>query len=176
MARIKGKGEGMFFGKYLKVLMIAWFIVGVFLTPATAVEQGKVYSNLSIPQIGRLDQVGAPYVVLEVMRTSCPPCQKEAAAMNKFYHLVQGSDLKGKVKFLAVAQSSSAEEVRKFKQAHAVPFQMLADPNSTVEKTLHIQGVPTVVVLKRDGQVLRVHVGGIDSPQEALAELHKLIK
>ncbi len=48
--------------------------------------------------------------------------------------------------------------------------------NSTVEKALHIQGVPTVVVLKRDGQVLRVHVGGIDSPKEALAELRKLIK
>ena len=96
--------------------------------------------------------------------------------MNKFYHLVEGSDLKGKVKFLAVAQCSSAEEVKKFKQAHAVPFPMLADPQSTVEKALHIQGVPTVVVLKRDGQVLRVHKGGIDSPKAALAELRKLIK
>jgi peroxiredoxin len=176
MARIKGKGDDMFFGKYLKVLMIALFIVIVSLAPATAVEQGKVYNNLSLPQIGKLDQIGAPYVVLEVMRTSCPHCQKEAPAMNKFYHLVEDSDLKGKVKFLAVAQSSSAEEVRKFKQAHAVAFPMVADPQSTVEKALQIQGVPTVVILKQDGQVLRVYKGGIDSPQAALAELHKLIK
>ncbi len=96
--------------------------------------------------------------------------------MNKFYHLVQASDLKGKVRFLAVAQSSSADEVKQFKKAHAVPFPMLADPNSTVESALHVRGVPTVVVLKRDGQVLRTEVGGIDSPKEALAELRKLIK
>jgi peroxiredoxin len=166
----------MFFAIKIKVLIIAACVVGVLLSPAAAVQPGKVYSNLCFPEIGRLDQIGTPYLVLEVMRTNCPHCQKEAPAMNKLYQLVQGSNLKGKVKFLAVAQSSSMNDVKQFKKSHGVPFQMVADPNNTVEKALQIQGVPTVIVLKRDGQVLRVHVGGIDSPKEALAELRSLIK
>jgi peroxiredoxin len=166
----------VFFIKNFKVLIISWFVVGFFLAPAAAVQQGKVYSNLCLPQVGKLDKIGAPYLVLEVMRTSCPHCEEQAPRLNKFYHLVQESDLKGKVKFLAVAQSSSAEEVKKFKKAYGVPFPMLADPQGTVGKALHIEGVPTAVILKKSGQVLRVHVGGIDSPQEALAELRNLIK
>jgi peroxiredoxin len=182
----------MLFVKNITNLIIALFVVGVLLTPAAAVQQGKSYADLCFPQAGfeadlkylgvkssgsfKLDQIGAPYLVLEVMRTSCPHCQKEAGEMNKFYQLVRNSDLKGKVRFLAAAQSSSLEEVKKFKQVHAVPFPMLADPDSTVQTALHIQGVPTVVVLKRDGQVLRVHTGGIDSPKEALAELRKLVQ
>jgi peroxiredoxin len=166
----------MFFAKNFKVLIISLCVIGVLLSPAAAVQQGKVYSNLCFPQIGRLDQLDTPYLVLEIMRTNCPHCQKEAPAMNKFYQLVQGSDLKGKVKFLAVAQSSSINDVKQFKKSYGVPFQMVADPNSTVENALHIQGVPTVIVLRRDGQVLRVHVGGVDSPKDALAELRSLIK
>jgi peroxiredoxin len=96
--------------------------------------------------------------------------------MNKFYQLVGSSNLKGKVRFLAVAQGGTPEEVKEFKKKHAVRFPILADPHSTVEKALEIQGVPTVVVLKRDGQVLKVHKGGIDSPKEAVAELRQLVK
>ena len=84
----------MFFVKKFKVLIIAWFVVGFLLAPAAAVQQGKSYGDLCFPQIGseadqkylgvkgsgsfRLDQIEAPYLVLEVMRTSCPHCQKEA--------------------------------------------------------------------------------------------------
>jgi hypothetical protein len=41
---------------------------------------------------------------------------------------------------------------------------------------LHIEGVPTAVVFRKNGQALRVHVGGFASPKEALAELQKLVK
>ena len=98
----------------------------------------------------KLKQIGAPYVVLEIMRTSCPHCQEQAPGMNKFYHLVQGSDLKGKVKFLGVAQGCSANEVKQFKKRHKVPFPMLADPNGSVGQALHIEGVPTTVLLNRE--------------------------
>ena len=96
--------------------------------------------------------------------------------MNKFYSLVQGSDIKDKIRFLAAAQGCSAGEAAKFRKAYGVKFPVLADPQGTLEKALHINGVPTVVVLKRDGQVLRVDKGGIDSPKKALAEIRALMK
>ena len=180
----------MFIRKDIRSLLILLIGLACFLAPAAV--WGATHENLTFPPVPAeaeqkylgvngsgnftLRQIGTPYLVLEVMRTNCPHCQEQSAGMNKFYHLVQASDLKGKVRFLAVAQSSSADEVRQFKKAHAVPFPILADPNSTVGSALRVNGVPTVFILKRDGQVLRTKVGGIDSPKEALAELRKLIK
>ena len=66
----------MFFVKYLKVLIIALFIVGVSLVPATAVQQGKVYSNLSLPQIGKLDQIDSPLCSVGSHAHFLPPLSK----------------------------------------------------------------------------------------------------
>jgi peroxiredoxin len=182
----------MFMVKNIKLLVIILILFGLFTAPALGVQKGKEYGNLSFPPVGsgadqsylglssagafKLKQIGAPYVVVEIMRDSCPHCQEQAPGMNKFYHLVQGSDLKGKVKFLGVAQGCSANEVKQFKKRHKVPFPMLADPNGSLKQALHIEGVPTTVLLNQSGQALQVHVGNIGSPKKALAELQQLVK
>ena len=139
-------------------------------------EHDQKYLGLSSTGAFKLENIGAPYVVVEVMRTSCPHCQEQVPGMNSFFNLVQNSDLKGKVKFLAVAQGCSADDVRNFKKRHKVPFPMLADPKGTVGQALGISGVPTTVVMNRSGQVLQVHVGNIGSPKKALAELRQIVK
>jgi peroxiredoxin len=182
----------MFFVKNIKLLVIILILFGLFTAPALGVQKGKEYGNLSLPPVGseadrsylglsgtgafKLKQIGAPYVVVEMMGTACPHCQEQAPGMNTFYRLVQGSDLKGKVKFLGVAQGCSADAVKQFKKKYKVPFPMLADPKGSVGQALHIEGVPTTVLLNQSGQALRVHVGTIGSPKKALAELQQLVK
>jgi peroxiredoxin len=182
----------MLFIKNIKMIFVILVIFGLFTAPALGVQKGKAYGNLSFPPLGseadrsylglsgtgafKLKQLGAPYVVLEMMGTACPHCQEQAPGMNKLYHLVQKSDLKGKVKFLAVAQGSSVKAVKQFKKKYKVAFPMLADPNGSVGQALHIEGVPTTVLLNQSGQALQVHVGNIGSPQKALAELQQLVK
>jgi peroxiredoxin len=182
----------MFIVKNIKLLVIILILFGLFTAPAWGVQKGKEYGNLSFPPVGseadrsslglsgtgtfKLKQIGAPYVVVEIMGTACPHCQEQAPGLNKLYHLVQGSNLKGKVKFLAVAQGCSANEVKQFKKKYNVPFPMLADPNGSVRQALHIEGVPTTVVLNQSGQALRVHVGNIGSPKKALAELQQVAR
>ncbi len=178
--------------KGFRIMIMTLLLSGLLTWPAPAVQKGKGYGNLSFPAVlsehdqkylglsstgaFKLENIGAPYVVLEIMRTSCPHCQEQVPGMNSFFNLVQNSDLKGKVKFLAVAQGCSADNVRNFKKGYKVPFPMLADPNGTVGQALHIEGVPTTVLLNRNGQALRVHVGDIGSPKKALAELRGLVK
>jgi peroxiredoxin len=182
----------MLFIRNINKLIILLIFFGVLAVPALAVQKGKTYNNLNFPPVVseadqkylglngtgafKLDQIGAPYVVLEIMRTSCPHCQEQAVGMNKFYGLVQESNLKAKVKFLAVAQGSSAEGIKNFKRDYKVLFPMLEDSNGAVGQALKIEGVPTTVLLSRNGRVLRVHVGNIGSPKEALGELRRLIK
>jgi peroxiredoxin len=182
----------MLFSQKVKLLVIILILFGLFTAPALGVQKGKEYGNLSFPPVGseadrsylglsgagafRLKQIGSPYVVLEIMRSACPHCREQAPGMNKLYRLVQKSDLKGKVKFLGVAQGCSAKEVKQFKQRYKVAFPMLADPHGSVGQALHIEGVPTTVVLNQSGQALQVHVGNIGSPNKALAELQQLAR
>jgi hypothetical protein len=186
------KGEVMFSVKGLRIMVIILLLSGLFSLPAPAVQKGKGYGNLSFPGVlsehdqkylglsstgaFKLENIGTPYVVLEIMRTSCPHCQEQVPGMNSFFNLVQNSELKGKVKFLAVAQGCGADDVRNFKKGHKMLFPILADPNGTVGHSVGISGVPTTVVLNRSGQALRVHVGDIGSPKKALAELRGLVK
>jgi peroxiredoxin len=182
----------MVLAKSIKVLVILLMLFGLGPASALGVQQGREYGNLSFPAVGseadrsylglsgtepfNLKQLGAPYVVLEIMRAACPHCQEQAPGMNKFYRLVQNSDLKGKVKFLGVAQGCGAGEVKQFKKGYKVPFPLLADPNGSVGQALHIEGVPTTVLLNRSGRALQVHVGNMGSPGKAMAELRQLVK
>jgi hypothetical protein len=186
------KGERMSAIKGFRIMIVTFLLSGLLTLPASAVQQGKGYGNLSFPGVlseqdqkylglsstgaFKLENIGAPYVVLENMRTSCPHCLEQIPGMNSFFNLVQKSDLKGKVKFMAVAQGCSAANVRNFKKGHKVIFPILADPNGTVGQALGISGVPTTVVLNRNGQALLVHVGNIGSPKKALAELRGVVK
>jgi hypothetical protein len=190
--RTEFKGENMFGARDCRILIIIMVCFGLLSTPASAVQKGKAYGNLSFPGVlsehdqkylglgstgaFKLEDIGAPYVVLEVMRTSCPHCIEQVPGMNAFFKLVQQSDLKNKVRFLAVAKGCSADEVRNFKKGYKVSFPMLADPKGTVGNVLDISGVPTTVLLNRNGQALRVHVGNIGSPKKALAELREIVK
>lgn len=175
-----------------RIMILTFLFAGLLTWPASGVQKGKDYGNLSFPAVlsehdqkylglsstgaFKLENIGAPYVVLENMRTSCPHCLAQIPGMNSFFKLVQKSDLKGKVKFMAVAQGCSAADVRNFKKGHKVAFPILADPKGTVGQALGLSGVPTTVVLNRSGQALRVHVGDIGSPKQALAELRGLVK
>jgi hypothetical protein len=184
------KGESM--AKNIKTVIMILLLVGLLTAPALGAQKGKGYGNLSFPGVlsesdqkylglsstgaFKLEEIGAPYVVVEVMRTSCPHCIEQVPGVNTFFNLVQKSDLKNKVRFLAVAKGCSADDVRNFKKGYKVSFPMLADPKGTVGQALHIEGVPTTVILNRNGQALQVHVGNIGSPKKALAELQQLVK
>jgi hypothetical protein len=175
-----------------RILLVTFLLFNWLITPGPAAQKGKDYGNLSFPAVlsehdqkylglsstgpFKLENIGAPYVVLENMRTSCPHCLAQIPGMNSFFNLVQKSDLKGKVKFMAVAQGCSAADVRNFKKGHKVAFPILADPNGTVGQALGLSGVPTTVIMNRNGQALRVHVGDIGSPKKALAELRGLVQ
>jgi peroxiredoxin len=182
----------MSFPRDIRMLVIVVLLFGLLAGPASAAPKGKGYGNLSFPGVlsesdqkylglgstgaFKLDQIGTPYVVVEVMRTSCPHCVGQVPGLNSLYHAVQKSDLKGKVSFLAVAQGCSASDVKGFRSRHKVAIPMLADPNGTVGRALGVSGVPTTVIMDRNGQALRKHVGNIGSPKKVLAELRQVVK
>jgi peroxiredoxin len=75
--------------------------------------------------------------------------------VNRLYELVENSDLKNKVKFIAVGGSDTASSLQRFKDTFKVPFPLVPDPDWDIGvDVFHIQGTPTTVVVDKQGKVL----------------------
>ena len=84
--------------------------------------------------------------------------------MNRLYNLVAKSDLKDKVKFIAVGESDNESSLRQFKASYKVPFPMVPDPDWDIGVDLfHIDGTPTTVLVDKSGKVLLAEVGFFDN-------------
>ena len=93
--------------------------------------------------------------------------------MNRLYNLVAKSDLKDKVKFIAVGESDNGSSLQRFKTSYKVPFPMVPDPDWDIGVDLfHISGTPTTVLVDKRGKVLLIEAGIFDSADQML----KIIK
>ena len=68
----------------------------------TLSEADQKYLGLEKPGAFTLQDIKAPYVLIEIMRTTCPHCVAQAPALNRLYKLVANSDLKDKLKIISV--------------------------------------------------------------------------
>ena len=85
---------------------------------------------------------------------------EQAPVVNRLYNLVEKSNLKDKVKFLAVGESDTASSLRGFKSAYKVAFPMVPDPDWKIGVDIfNIDGTPTTVVVDKHGKVLLMEDG-----------------
>ena len=97
--------------------------------------------------------------------------------MNRLYHLVAQSDLKDKVKFLAVGESDNRASLQRFKAAYKVPFPMVPDPDWAIGVDLfHISGTPTTVLVDKSGKVLLMEDGVFDSAEHMFKKIKAKVK
>ena len=97
--------------------------------------------------------------------------------MNRLHSLVEKSDLKDKVKFIAVGESDNGASLKRFKAAHKVPFPMVPDPDWDIGVDLfHISGTPTTVLVDKHGKVLLVQDGFFDNAGAMFKKIKAKIK
>ena len=87
----------------------------------------------------------------------------QAPVVNRLYNLVAKSDLKDKVKFIAVGESDDASSLRRFKASYKVPFPMVPDPDWEFCSVCTVSGTPTTVLVDKSGKVLLMEVGTFDN-------------
>ncbi len=122
-----------------------------------------------------LSDLQADYVLLEVLNVNCPHCIEQAAAMNRLYRLVEGSNLKGRMKFIGVV-SNSEGATNRWRRAYKVPFALVADPEWQIAGILGVTGTPTTVVVNKKGKVLILHDGVFGDANKAFGELKARLK
>lgn len=133
------------------------------------------YLGLTQPGAFTLQDVRAPYILIEVLNANCPHCMEQAPAMNRLYRLVEGSELKGRLKFIGVVSNSQAA-AQGWKKDYKVPFALVADPDWEIGTTFNITGTPTTVVVDKAGQVIVLHDGVFSDANRAFKQLQLKLK
>jgi thiol-disulfide isomerase/thioredoxin len=151
--------------------------VGNFNFPAPMSEADAKYLGLAKAAAFTLKDIKAPYVLVEQFNTTCPHCMAQAPIMNKLYDLVsQDAALKGKVKFIGLAQGNDANAVKMWKMFQKIPFPQIADTKSAFGDALNFHPYPVSVLLDKSGKILMAHIGTFESADEVLKEMKKLVK
>jgi thiol-disulfide isomerase/thioredoxin len=147
-----------------------------FAAPMSAAD--ATYLGLDSPRPFTLKDVKSPYVLVEQFNTSCPHCMHEAPFLNQVFEQVQQDPvLKGKVKFLAAAQSGDTGPAMAWKAMQKVPFPVLPDPNSTLGKALNFTPYPvTMLVDNKSGKIVWVQVGAFDDVGEVFQGIKAAVK
>lgn len=156
-------------------------LLGVTLVPLVGraggedgVEQwkGKAAPEIALPTLDgkefKLSEQKGKVVVIDIWATWCPPCRKSLPHLNS---LSENTDLAGKG--LVVVAANSGEDkptIQKFVDENKYTFKVLVDQQSSLGKTLGVRGIPTTLIVGRDGVVKNVMVGFGPDSEKALDE------
>jgi len=126
--------------------------------------------SYAIPRIGGgTDSVAAhrgSIVLMNFWATWCPPCQEEMPALETLYRRDRGRGLV----VLGIDQGESVAKAGAFAKAHGVTFPILVDADQQYATSYVSVGLPTTVVVSRDGHVVK----GIDGA-ETLAQFQAIV-
>ncbi len=112
-------------------------------------------------------------VLLNIWTTWCPPCRHEIPELNDLHHefVEQGLAVIG----VSVDAGNSEEQVREFLEDFDVEYSILHDPEGRINRVVQAYGLPTTLLVDRDGTVRWRKVGAVtaDDPQlrDALADV-----
>lgn len=95
------------------------------------------------------DYEGQP-VLLVFTTTWCPYCKKQIPELKKIHETYAGDDFT----LLAVYVQESPKRVSAFIKERELPYPILLDPEGKIARQYNVRGVPTHVLVGRDGTII----------------------
>lgn len=119
------------------------------------------------------DHLGKNAVVLEFWATWCRPCKNALISM-----ATQSKSFpKDDIKFYAVNLMESRGEVASFVEKMGMKMVVALDTTGKLAEQLHLEAVPSSVLIGKDGSIQAIHVGGGRGLARQIEnELHALAK
>jgi len=98
---------------------------------------------------------GDKAVYIDFWASWCGPCRQSFPWLNKMH--TQYSE-KG-LKIIAVNVDADREDADQFLIEHPADFEVIYDAEGVLAEKFNIQGMPSAVLISRDGEVLSQHIG-----------------
>ena len=124
--------------------------------PAFAASSGKPeWVDFTLPEAGggqvSLSRfIGKKPVLLIFWATWCPHCNESVPAINRMH---SGPPTRDTLAILALDYMESREKVRAFIERKKVAFPVLLDRSGSVARKYGVVGIPTYILIDRDGKV-----------------------
>jgi len=119
------------------------------------------------PELGLETAAGGPIdpaivegrvVLYEFWATWCTPCHVQVEILKEIYPEARARG----VEFVAVATGEDDDVVREFLADDPYPYPVLLDPEERAASALEVLGLPTLIVVDRDGRVVWRRTGLTD--------------
>lgn len=141
-----------------------------------AISKGKV--GFLIPDLTVSTASGGSFTLTEALKdhelvlinlwaTWCPPCNMEFPYLEEAYQAYQD---RVEVIALSTDPNDTLEVMKEFAETKQLSFQMAQDENNNLIKCFSIDGIPTSILVDRNGKVVWMEVGAMPSA-EAFTEV-----
>lgn len=111
-------------------------------------------------------------ILINFWATWCGPCKEEMPALQRLRHTFSSDEFV----LLAITTDHQREAITEFVKALGLSFPILLDETKDVSAAFGVRGLPTTVLISKNGQVLGRAVGSRDwDSQEAIALIRSVM-
>ncbi|HVA33530.1 MAG TPA: TlpA disulfide reductase family protein [Candidatus Baltobacteraceae bacterium] len=154
----------------IAVGLVFWILSPLF-APSTVRPAGPAgLAGQAAPVFAMLDDRGKPasldgyrgrVVVMNLWASWCPPCRAEMPDLQRLADAYRGTQLV----IVGVNEGESPQRAREFAAALGIDFPIWIDESQRYGRVYAALGLPTTIVVGRDGRVVRGYDGALSYDQ-----------
>ncbi len=140
------------------VLPLFSLLTALITVPALALDAGKAAPDFNLPGINRpiqLSDYKGKVVYLDFWASWCGPCKQSFPWMNALQEKYGEKDFK----VVAINLDVNTEDWKKFLETVPANFDIALDPKGLIAKQFGVKGMPTSLIIDREGKVHVQHAG-----------------
>ena len=105
---------------------------------------------------------GKQAVYLDFWASWCVPCRESFPWLNKIDSQYADEGLK----VIGINLDAETEDAKKFLESYPAKFDVVYDPEGKIASRFNLQGMPSAVLIGRDGKIFSQHIGFKEGREE----------